>query len=647
MMAKKASCDLLSDEDLMRLLIEGTADKVGEDFFHALVENLARSLGVFSAFISEYLVEEERARARAFWTEEGWVTDYAFNIAGTPCEHVLKQGRQFQFSEDLVGSFPEANDIPTFKLVSYMGAPIIHTDGTVMGHLAILDRKPLPKSSLRHESLFRLFAARAAAEYRRLRTETDLRDREQKLSRLVDGAMDAILELDSDLKVIQFNRAAEQIFGCPAKHTIGFGFTGLLQPEGARVFTRLVKDLGNGSHDSTRSAWMAGGLQAMRGDGSAFTAEATVSRLDGPQATHYTVVLRNVEDRIRAAERIRLLASETHQLRQEINNLRGVSQEMSGNCPALQKVLQSIHHVAETDATVLITGETGTGKEVAARTLHAASQRKEKPLVCVNCAAIPANLIESEFFGHERGAFTGATERREGRFALADGGTFFLDEVGELPLDLQGKLLRVLQEGEFEPVGSSKTRKVDVRLIAATNRELAKEVEAGKFREDLFYRLNVFPIHLPPLRDRGKDILLLADGFAHRFAAVMGRVYQGLSPECEERLLAHSWPGNIRELRNVIERSLITSVNGRLDLSTALPFSVQALQSLEETPHNANAASPRILTESEWRDLERQNIRRALDACDWKISGKDGAASRLGLRPSTLSSRMKALKIER
>jgi transcriptional regulator with GAF, ATPase, and Fis domain len=293
---------------------------------------------------------------------------------------------------------------------------------------------------------------------------------------------------------------------------------------------------------------------------------------------------------------------------------------------------------------VLILGETGTGKELIARAIHQASRRGQRQLIKVNCAAIPATLIESEFFGHEQGAFTGATKKRDGRFALAHGGTLFLDEVGELPLDLQSKLLRVLQEGEFEPVGSSQTRKVDVRVIAATNRDLEKSVREGKFREDLYYRLNVFPILLPALRERRADIGILATAFARKYAKRMGRTLDPLSENCLRRLEAYSWPGNVRELQNIIERAVITSRDGRLNLDRALPESVNAIAAALTTGENVNH---RVRTVKELEELERQNIIAALDSADWKIAGANGAAQLLGMKPTTLSSRMKAFGIER
>jgi len=312
-----------------------------------------------------------------------------------------------------------------------------------------------------------------------------------------------------------------------------------------------------------------------------------------------------------------------------------------GRSAALRAVLQEIDQVAGSDATVLVTGESGTGKELVAGAIHSGSHRRERALVKVNCAAMPANLIESELFGHERGAFTGATLKREGRFALADGGTLFLDEVGELPLELQAKLLRVLQEGEFEPVGSSRTRRVDVRVVAATNRDLAALVREGQFREDLYYRLNVFPIRLPPLRERGEDIPLLVECFVQRFAARLGRSFEPVSQDSLRRLQAYPWPGNVRELHNVIERAVVAARDGRLDFARAL-----RVGGMHE-PVTADAPPARILTVVELEEIERANLLLALETAGWRISGENGAARLLAINPSTLTSRIKALGLHR
>lgn len=316
-----------------------------------------------------------------------------------------------------------------------------------------------------------------------------------------------------------------------------------------------------------------------------------------------------------------------------------------GNSKPLLQVMSDVKKVASTDATVLVHGETGTGKELIARSIHESSKRKNKAFIKVNCAAIPSSLMESELFGHEQGAFTGATKKREGRFTVADGGTIFLDEIGELPLDLQSKLLRVLQEGEFEPVGSSKTVKVNVRVIAATNRNLLNEVKEGNFREDLYYRLNVFEIELPPLRDRKGDIEILANAFIEKFSKRDAIILEPLSKDDIAKLNSYNWPGNIRELQNVIERAFITSINGRLNLTKALPELFTNLPS--QNTQILSSESCNIMTDAELRNIERNNIINALNKTSWKISGKEGAAALLGIPTSTLNSRIKSLSIEK
>lgn len=346
--------------------------------------------------------------------------------------------------------------------------------------------------------------------------------------------------------------------------------------------------------------------------------------------------------RLRSEQTVQQLSEETEFLRDSVHELPGPDSLLGESAP-MRKLADEIRRVAPTDATVLITGETGTGKELVARAVHSASRRADKPLVRVNCAAIPANLMESEFFGHERGAFTGALTRREGRFALADSGTIFLDEIGELSLDLQAKLLRVLQEGEFEMVGSSKTRRVDVRVIAATNRDLEALVRTGDFREDLFYRICVFPLRVPALRERGNDIVLLAETFAGRFARRMGMRIGAPAEADNALLLGYGWPGNVRELQNVIERAIILSSGNRPNLARALPDGVAASAAERGKNHDAPQT---ILTAADVKELERRNIERALEMHGGKISGPDGAAARLGIPASTLRSRMKALDIQ-
>lgn len=316
--------------------------------------------------------------------------------------------------------------------------------------------------------------------------------------------------------------------------------------------------------------------------------------------------------------------------------------EIVGRSPALQNVLQQLELVAPTDASVLVLGESGTGKELIAREIHRRSERKSHPMVKVNCASVPRELYESEFFGHEKGAFTGAIDKRTGRFELADGGTLFLDEVGEIPLALQSKLLRVLQEGEFERVGSGKTHRVDVRIVAATNRDLKEEVAAGRFREDLYYRLNVFPIEIAPLRERRDDIELLAAHFVTACCEKMRRPHPRITRSAIQRLTRYGWPGNIRELQNVIERAVITSTGGKLVVD--LP---DADDSIEAMPSSIVVEETAVISDADMRRRERDNLLAALKEASWKISGPDGAAAMLGIKPTTLTSRMKKMGIKR
>jgi transcriptional regulator with GAF, ATPase, and Fis domain len=316
--------------------------------------------------------------------------------------------------------------------------------------------------------------------------------------------------------------------------------------------------------------------------------------------------------------------------------------DLIGQSAALKNVVSQIDVVAPTEASVLILGETGTGKELVAHEIHCRSGRKDGPLVRVNCASIPRELFESEFFGHVRGSFTGAVKDRAGRFETAEGGTLFLDEVGEIPLDIQNKLLRILQEKRYERVGDDRTRRTDVRIVAATNRDLKKAAAAGKFREDLYYRLNVFPIQVPPLRDRMDDIPLLANHFVELSAKELKCAKPRLTRAAVAQLQSYDWPGNVRELRNVVERAVILARGGALDFD--LPITGQVAPVARPNPKTDSpedsAAQPKFLTEVEVECFERDNLVRALEAANWKISGPDSAAELMGLKPTTLLSRM-------
>lgn len=628
--------DPTPDDTALWAILEGTTGETGIRYFQGLVQTLGRLLNTAGAWVTEFYHEEQRLRALAFWMDGKWVENWERPIAGTPCETVIHTAELVHVSDRLLELYPEALDAKALNVVSYLGVPLKNGAGRIVGHLAVVDRQAMPNEP-RARALFQIFAERAAAELRRLHAEAELREREEKLSRVVNGAMDAIIELDENLAVTLLNPAAEKLLECESRRAVGLEFCDFLSPDSGERLAKLAAEL---QSDERPSVWVAGGLEATRVGGEKFTAEATLSCFRADRRHFFVLVLRNVNDRLDAERRIHSLEVEAECLREQLHELQGA--EILGQSKALREVLEEVRQVAATDATVLIQGETGTGKELFARAIHAGSRRRDEPMVTVNCAAIPASLIESEFFGHEKGAFTGATCKREGRFALADRGTIFLDEIGELPLDLQAKLLRVLQEGTFEPVGSGRTQKVDVRVVAATNRDLRREATEGKFREDLFYRLNVFPIQLPPLRDRAQDIPVLAEAFAQRFAKRLGKNIVPLTPDCVERLRAYAWPGNVRELENVMERAVITASGGRLNLARALPEVVPAADSAAsiETVNGVHTAE-------EWEALERQNLKRALELCAGKVSGEQGAARLLNMNPSTLASRLKALGVKR
>jgi PAS domain S-box-containing protein len=630
----------MKDEVALRLVVQGTASETGAEFFRELVKNLAAVTDTIGAWVTEYQPEVKRLRALAFWLKGAFVEDYEYALAGTACESVVESRKLIHIPDRLVELYADDPDVVALNAVSYLGVPLLDTDGEVMGHLSVMDTKPLPAEP-RLLSLFEVFAARAAAEQRRLRRDQEIRAREEQLTALLDSAMDGVIVMDAGGQITRVNPAAERLFGCTTEDLLGEQLRSFLQNESAARLDAFVKELDD-RPAGERQLWIPQSFTAVRWDKSLFPAEATLSRFENRGQVFHTLILRNVDERLDAARRIEALTIRTEYLQAEIRALQKFD-EIVGQSEALRRVLRDVEQVASSDATVLLQGETGTGKELFARAIHAASKRRDQALVTVNCAAIPASLIESEFFGHEKGAFTGATTRREGRFALADGGTIFLDEIGELPLEPQGKLLRVLQEGTFEPVGSATTRRVNVRVVAATNRDLAREVSENRFRQDLYYRLNVFPIPLPPLRDRREDIPALATTFAHRFAQQIGRPIAELTSDDVRRLRTYTWPGNVRELQNVIERAVITSVNGCLNLDRALPDASE-----EPLPLNSSAATdaPTIRTMKEVEALERENLRRALDAASGRISGEGGAAALLGMNPSTLRSRLKALGLK-
>jgi PAS domain S-box-containing protein len=482
-----------------------------------------------------------------------------------------------------------------------------------------------------------------------------LLESEARLSGIVESMMDAVVALDRTGCITFFNRAAERVFRCAAHAALG-------APCGRFLSEPLCRLLGDYLREEPGAAPMCvpEGQNAVRADGTVFPIEASLSYAEAQGEAIYTLILRDIAERRKAQAEVGQLRGLNRYLEDE---LREASEcERIVGATGLDLVMQQVQQVAATDATVLVSGETGTGKELIAQEVHKLSRRHGKPLVKLNCAALPANLIESELFGHEKGAFTGALSRKAGRFELADGSTLFLDEVGELALDLQAKLLRVLQEGEFERLGGVRTQKVDVRIVAATNRSLADEAAAGRFRADLYYRLNVFPIALPPLRDRPEDVAPLAAHFARRYAAKYGKRIDALTPAQLATLERYRWPGNVRELQHVIERAVILSQGSRLALGdwfgeAAAPAASHAaavglaagvsaaVSAVTAAPSGFAAADTCVAPTLE--ENERAYILSVLEQTNWRVSGKAGAAERLGMKPTTLESRMKRLAIVR
>jgi len=475
----------------------------------------------------------------------------------------------------------------------------------------------------------------AVVETQRDRTEQRLAmqaltESERRFSTILDSAMDAILTVDEHYRITLFNAAAERIFACSADLALGQPVDRFIARPDRALFKRLLPFEGGASVQ--RPFWAPEGLTAQRADGAEFPIEATLSPMNVAGQRLCVVILRDVNDRRQAEQSVNRLQAEKGYLQEVISGEYNF-EEIVGESREIRSVFDQIRMVARADTPVLLLGETGTGKELFAEALHNLSERKDAMLVKVNCAALPAELIESELFGHEKGAFTGATQQRKGRFELADRGTLFLDEIGELPLALQAKLLRVLQEQAFERVGGSETLKVDVRVVAATNRTLNEEVRAGRFRRDLFFRLNVFPITIPALRERRSDIPLLARHFLGKYARKLGKPIGEISPAAVAHLAAYAWPGNVRELQNVIERAVILAQGPVLEVGPALDLRLEA----PPQPESAGTLE----------DIERQHILRTLEQTRWVISGKRGAAAALGLNPNTLRSRMQKLGIER
>ncbi|WP_020185683.1 sigma 54-interacting transcriptional regulator [Methylopila sp. 73B] len=489
------------------------------------------------------------------------------------------------------------------------------------------------------------------AEWRRV--ERFFQDVERENQLILRAAGEGVYGVNADGITTFLNPAAERMLGWTAEELVGRNMHATVHhkhPDGAHY----------PHHDCPiYAAFRDGAVHQVadevfwRKDGAPLWVEYTSTPIrDRGAVVGAVVVFRDIGQRREAEAKLKAALAEVESLRErlELENaylqeeirLEGRHHGIIGTSAAIETVLRQVELVAPTDASVLVTGESGTGKELIARAIHEASGRRERPLIRVNCAAIPRELFESEFFGHVKGAFTGAFRDRVGRFELANGGTLFLDEVGEIPLELQSKLLRVLQEGQIERVGEERTRKVDVRVIAATNRDLDAEVRKGTFRRDLYFRLNVFPLHSAPLRERPEDIPPLALNILRRPGRAAPGKPLALTEGDVRRLTAYDWPGNVRELENVMERAIILARDGKLRID--LPA---ASGSRAAAPAPSKEAGHEILTAQDLRARDAANIRAALLAAGGKVSGPGGAAERLGLKPTTLASRMKALGVER
>ncbi len=525
---------------------------------------------------------------------------------------------------------------------SYCGVPVLDEQGRIFGHVAIIDDKPMPEQQ-RAIDVMRIFAARVRAEVERLRIEGALREAIQRLTRseeqfrdLFEEAPIAYVHEGLDSRLIRANRAALRILGVEPEEVPGLFGSSLVPdtPDAQRRMSEALDSIGGGTDTSGVV------LELRRKDDGRPVWVQWWSRPE-PDGKYTRTMFLDITDRVLLEQEKARLEAQNAYLVEEIRTEHSFG-DIIGGSSGLLRVMQQVQLVAPTDATVLITGESGTGKELVARAIHEQSARSERTLVKLNCSAVPEGLFESEFFGHVRGAFTGALKDKPGRFEIADGGTLFLDEIGEVPLAMQAKLLRVLQEQELERVGDTRTRKVNVRIIAASNRDLKKEVDEGRFREDLFYRLSVFPLAILPLRERREDIAPLALHFVRQSARRMNRPEPQLSKTALDQLAAYHWPGNVRELQNTVERAIILWREGPLTFDLpALPVHPDAVSPAKAT------ASARLMTRDELRRQEQETIINALKQTNGKVSGPHGAAQLLGMKPSTLSARISSLGINR
>lgn len=620
------------EENFLRTISERTAGLTGEDYFVELAKYITATLDVRYSFVVQCMNDDKtKLRMLSYVDRQDVQESIEYDTKGTPCEIVM-EGKEFFCANNLEERFPREKGIQ-----SWLAVPIYSpSTGRVIGNIAAFDRIPM-REDQNQTAILRIFAARAGAELDRIEAENKLKkaneqlkilleESEERYRDLFDEAPIAYVHEGLDSKFIKANRAALRILGVkPEEVSYMYGKTLAPDtPDAQRRLTEAFDSIGRGTDTSGVV------LELRRKDNGKPIWIQWWSNPDvGGQFTRTMFI--DITEQVLMEKEKALLQAQNRYLQEEIK-LTYNFDEIVSRSKIFHRVLQNIEQVAATDATVLILGESGTGKELLARAVHNISNRSKRPLVKVNCAALPANLIESELFGHEKGAFTGALERKIGRFELADSGTIFLDEIGELPIELQAKLLRILQEGEFERLGNSKTMKVNVRIIVATNRNLEQAIEKKEFREDLYYRLNVFPIHCPPLRERKEDIPLLVKHFCQKYEVKIGKKIIDIPQKVMDALIKYDWPGNIRELENIIERALILSRGNTLEYGEWIPLEKKMDKKISFTT---------------LENAERQHIVDALEKTGWKVSGEKGAAKVLGLNATTLEARMKKLGIKR
>jgi formate hydrogenlyase transcriptional activator len=514
--------------------------------------------------------------------------------------------------------------------------PLSVGKGPVFGMLTFAvtrEERDWPKQVVQQFQLVAQIFANALA---RKRADDELRESEMRLSMATDAAGAGLWIMDLDTGRVWVTPKTRELFQFAPDEGLNVGsFYEVMHPEDRERAKQAVQQaIQSGEHlkNEYRIVLPDGNVRWIVALGRSFSKTPGLpGRLMGVSidVTARKEMEGRLQEQLKEIERLRLqLEQENIYLRDEIM-LQHRHEEIVGRSAAMKKVLAQVEQVAGTEATVLLQGETGTGKELLARTIHNLSNRKERPLITINCAVLPPTLIETELFGRERGAYTGAMTRMAGRFEVADGSTLFLDEIGELSLDLQVKLLRVLEEGRFERLGSTKPMQINVRIIAATNRDLAQEVAAGRFRKDLYYRLNVFPISIPPLRERSEDVPPLVWAFVKQYEKKMGKRIDRIPRKAMDAMQRYLWPGNARELRNIVEHAMITSTDETLRLLPPQPES-------EEISTNGNL-----------EDVERLHILRILEKTGWRVTGKGGAAEILGMKRTTLQSKMKKLGIKR